>query len=30
MKAGPPNPWTAEHKDKLPAALWNWSQVKWS
>ena len=30
MKAGPLNPWTAEHEDKLPAALQNWSQVKWS
>jgi hypothetical protein len=30
MKAGPPNPWTAEHKDKPPAALQNWSQVQWS
>jgi hypothetical protein len=30
MKVGRPNPWTAEHEDKLPAALENWSQVKWS
>jgi len=29
-EGGPPNPRTAEHEDKLPAVLQNWSQVKWS